>query len=417
MGPSGRLVVIKGQGGRVMSTLFEGDCTRPPSPYSLILLLLLLGISLIKTSVPLFLQMDKGRDDERMEEEVSREEEELLLEDEDEGVDGVFLTPPPPPPSEMNQGEQPLSKEVPSKEGQPRKNLSGAQKRKRAKANRVAAAAAKEGPKEGCPQEPTSGTSTGGVTTPNRSAAPLITSPKGETKAGTYSRNVAPVMGGDTGQSLEAPKSGKRDRGSPDSGNPRPRKRIPMTRDLPKGALKVHFGYKDQGKGRVSATDYAGTMAEIRKAIDDLKGSLVVKLGGVKAKGCGFEAECHDEATRLWMEGLVEQLMGGIFRVRTGEEARVPTRTVGVWVREPTPPSPGIFFPAISRHNGGMDTSRWRIRCAMPSRGGHFLLIAMDEESFRRIQPPAHIYYYTDLLDFTFEPPPPRGREQEGKGK
>jgi len=46
-----------------------------------------------------------------------------------------------------------------------------------------------------------------------------------------------------------------------------------------------------------------------------------------------------------------------------------------------------------------------------------FLLIAEDEESFQRIQPPAHIYYYTDLLDFTFEPPPPRGRGQGVKGQ
>jgi len=75
----------------------------------------------------------------------------------------------------------------------------------------------------------------------------------------------------------------------------------------------VHFGYKDQGKGRISPSEFAETMDEIRKAIDELKGSLMVKMGVVKPTNCGIEAECHDEATRLWMEGLVKGLMGGLW--------------------------------------------------------------------------------------------------------
>ncbi|XP_035713833.1 uncharacterized protein LOC110857253 isoform X2 [Folsomia candida] len=97
--------------------------------------------------------------------------------------------------------------------------------------------------------------------------------------------------------------------------------------------------------------------------------------------------------------------------------AYAPPRTVGVWVREVMSPQSRQFLASLSAQNGRFDTSNWCIRHAAPCKGGHFLLIGMDEESHSRIQYPAKIYYYTDLLSFTFEPPPYQRGHPDGEAK
>lgn len=299
------------------------------------------------------------------------------------------------------------------------KRPSGCARRKMAKARRAALTAGEGGQGGGesmAPPPPPPPSTTSVTPTTTRSAHSFPNPRGGKLKPRVLARTNTRVGT----MTLETPSSFKRQRGTPGSGDTRPRKRVDEDiRPLPDEGNLVQFVYRDDTMGRFSAVDYSRVMEGFRNAIDELGGSLLLRIGSVTMKNGVMEAECHDEATKLWVEGFVGTLLEGTLKTITCEEARAraPLRTVGVWVREKTAPQAGKFFKSLSVQNGGLDTSRWCIRCANPRGGGHFLLIGMGEESHSRIQPPARIYYYTDLLSFTFDPPPPKGGASEGGGK
>jgi hypothetical protein len=133
-----------------------------------------------------------------------------------------------------------------------------------------------------------------------------------------------------------------------------------------------------------------------------MDGTLVLKMDGMWIdKGFGY-VKCLDMETLDWVKDVIIKMRGGSFQLYDGKDISGPTVKVGLWVKERARPSPKFFFPAISKQNGGLDTSRWRILSANPQNRGQFLILGIDEESYKAIQPPAKLSYYTDQLKFKF---------------
>ncbi len=220
-------------------------------------------------------------------------------------------------------------------------------------------------------------------------------------------------------KSKEEPRNPKRGRGTPeeknkDGGNiKRVQTSIPMSyRSAAERALSVIVHPKDNIKGRISASEYACIQEELRGSIIKLNGTTQIRMGGLKLVGDRVIAECHDETTKLWVEGEISAINGGQFQTSDITD-KVVRRTVGVWVREKSRPKPDEFFPTITIQNSGLDTSDWTIIHCSSSNGGQFLLIRMNKASHDAIQPPKKVYYFTDVLNFSFEPPPPGAEEKE----
>jgi hypothetical protein len=193
----------------------------------------------------------------------------------------------------------------------------------------------------------------------------------------------------------------KRTRGSPDTDENvrQPAKRQLTFRDAAEKALKLVVGYSNASSGKVSATDYAVIQDELRRAIDELDGSTQLKIAGVHVIRGNLVISCHDEMTKLWVEGEIVKMSGNKFRVSDWVDVG-PQLKVRVWIRETASPLPSILFSRISKQNGNLDTSNWSIVHSEKSGSGYFLILKMDVASAEVIKPPARFYYYTDLLAF-----------------
>jgi hypothetical protein len=165
---------------------------------------------------------------------------------------------------------------------------------------------------------------------------------------------------------------------------------------------RVYFHYSDKERGAVvQGEDVDGVRRHFCQAIDKLDGSLLVKMDGIRIKKGYGVINCEDAATKLWAEEIVNSMAYGAFRVCDKEEAQGRTFTVGVWVRVEHRPDPLMLFAAISTHNGGFDTSKWRLLSSNKTKEGQYLLIGMDEESYTSLQK-ATLYHSIDRLKFSF---------------
>lgn len=169
--------------------------------------------------------------------------------------------------------------------------------------------------------------------------------------------------------------------------------------------LVIYFNFAQKERGsRVQVKDIGCISAHFRNEIDKLQGSLVVRMGGISIKRGYGRIQCDNMETFTWASGIVTTMGNGGFKICSEDEVFYSTHSVGMWIRERERPDPAFLFPAISKQNGGFDTSKWRLVSAQSTKGGQFLLVEMDAESYAAIQPPAKLYYYMDRLNFKFNP-------------
>jgi hypothetical protein len=172
------------------------------------------------------------------------------------------------------------------------------------------------------------------------------------------------------------------------------------------------FNYAQVERGqRIRVEELSHISAHFRNEIDKLEGSFVVKMGGITIKRGYGRVQCDDPETFKWASSVVTTMANGAFKICTEEEVFYSTHTVGMFLRERARPDPAKLFPAISVMNGNFNTSKWRLQSAQPTKGGHFLLIEMDTESYGLIQPPAKLYYYEDRLSFKLNPTKKRSQK------
>jgi hypothetical protein len=328
---------------------------------------------------------------------VEEEERERVLLEDDQGGEGMELgyEAPSHTPTTATGASDPVPPLFPPVFPTPKKKPSGAQRRKR-KRDGVAGAAG-------------GATPVGGASSCRYGALSILSFSSFYKKNNWGIFRDTPIIG----TAVDERKKREREGETPESVKKPTKTRRLGYREQEGDEFFVYFRYRDLTKGRITASDFVGAMAEFRSAIDTLKGTTMVKMGGIKMRGGFVEIACHDEVTRLWSEGLAGTILDNVFEVVPVEEARATYRTVGMWVREPSPPKAEIIFPAILVQNGGLDTTRWHILRCMPSGGGHFLLVRLDEESFNKIKPPNRVYYYTDQLTFTLEPSKKEGNKGE----
>lgn len=219
----------------------------------------------------------------------------------------------------------------------------------------------------------------------------------------TLVKGIYFTISGEAGEVRPQPGE-KRGRNTPPSTSDRPRKRPPIRPPPSVGARCVYFRKKEDPTERISPSELNIINGEFRAAIDALEGATLIKINGIRINSGFVEVQCEDETTAIWVEGEIERMNNNAYKVYPAEEVRVPIRTVGAWIREPNPPRADNIFGTITKQNGGLDTSRWHLIKAIRKGPGHFVLMGMDEESVEKIKPPNKIYYYTDLLSFTFQP-------------
>lgn len=188
---------------------------------------------------------------------------------------------------------------------------------------------------------------------------------------------------------------------SPDSGES-PAKRPKENEE--KNSWNVYFHYKIRDSNpRIRVEDLAHISAHFRNKIDELDGTFIVKMGGIRIyRGFGF-IPCHDLDTSIWVQGVVKEMGKGAFALYEEKDVRLPMMKVGMWIKEAVKPDPIRLFETISKQNGGLNTASWQMLSAQPTKGGHFLLVLMDEGSYQFIQPPYRIYYYEDRISFSFK--------------
>jgi hypothetical protein len=141
-----------------------------------------------------------------------------------------------------------------------------------------------------------------------------------------------------------------------------------------------------------------------RHQIDELDGAFPVKIADIQTfRGFG-SIQCHDAITLEWAREIVNKMGSGAFRSYEEDEVMQTMYKVGMWIADREPPNTTLLFYTIGKQNG-LNTSKWRIISATPvkgNKGGHFVLVEIDEASYVAIQPPAKFYYYTRQLSFIF---------------
>lgn len=190
---------------------------------------------------------------------------------------------------------------------------------------------------------------------------------------------------------------------SPDSSKAPAKKARPSEVEEEQGPLMLYFHYKQREKHpRIQVEDIAHILVKFRTEIDKLDGAFVVKMGGVRIHKGFAVAECHDQQTLEWITGVVTTMKGGAFEIVNEEDVKFPTFKVGLLIKDRVRPNPSKFFPALSKLNGGLSTSLWRLKSAKQQKNGQLLLVEVDEASFKALQPPMKLYYYTDPIHLTF---------------
>lgn len=279
------------------------------------------------------------------------------------------------------------------KERKKRKNRPGAVQRRRRKEKQQQAIGARASP---------AGTPQGSVSHTGSVIFPTLSTPTSKPKGLLLKRGILiPSASESSEKPAQDGEKGKRPRSTPASEERRPAKR-PSYRDVVQGEIKLQVVYSADGKGRITPTDYAALNQGLRSAIDKLDGSFCVKIAGVGTRGPHVVIRCHDAATRLWLESEVPKISEGKMKVIDYEDVPLDCK-VNVWVREPSPPIAQEIFTKISKQNGGLDTSNWLLVHSFRAGPGFVMVIRMDQSSWKVIQPPHKVYYYTDLLDFDLE--------------
>jgi hypothetical protein len=205
---------------------------------------------------------------------------------------------------------------------------------------------------------------------------------------------------------VDGDRAKKRERDTPTSGNPIEKKKRPTYREAAEKALVVEVTLADSSKSMTE--DHSIEVQEgLKRAIDEMDGTTRLRFGGFSLRGGRMAITCHDATTKLWIEMEVGKLAEGKYTTQDSTPPKSePKMKVSVWVREATPPQGKDICNKISRQNGGINTTGWRMTHAIQSGPGHVLFLRMTEKEAATIRPPSQLNYYLDVMVFRFHERP-----------